>query len=138
MSSTNRERSERAIKNARREFDNALRSFDEGDYAGALKYFQESLEYAVKGVLMAFGVDYPKVHEVGRFLHEVEEKCPQWFVKELPAIAGITDSLARGRPRFRYPYEHPSEESEALAREVRSSVERALRSCESLIRQLFR
>lgn len=133
----NKDRAERAIKNAEREFRNAVVSMAEGDHAGALKYFQECMEYSVKTVLIAYGMDYPKVHEVGRFLYEVREKYPRWFAKEVPAIAGVTDSLARGRPRFRYPYEYPAEEHEAIVKEIHPKVEKALESCKRLIKHLF-
>jgi len=135
--SVNKDRAERAIKNAEREFRNAVMSVAEGDYAGALKYFQECMEYSVKTVLIAYGIDYPKVHEVGRFLYEVKEKYPRWFAKEVPAIAEVTDSLARGRPRFRYPYEYPAEELEAIGKEIHPKVKEALENCKRLIKQLF-
>lgn len=135
--STNKDRAEKAIRSAEREFRNALRSLEEVDYAGALKYFQECSEYAVKAVLIAYGMDYPKVHTVGRFLSEIKEKYPQWFLKQTPAIADVTDSLARGRPKFRYPYEHPTEQFEKTAREIHPLVENALESCRKLIKQLF-
>lgn len=133
----NRERAERAIRSAEREFRNAVGSLEDRDYAGALKYLQECTEYAVKAVLIAFGVDYPKVHAVGRFLYEVKEKYPQWFLEQVQAIAEATDNLARGRPRFRYPYEYPPEEYEATVKEVLPGVEKALESCSKLIKQLF-
>jgi len=135
--STNKERAERAIKSAEREFRNAVSCLDNEDYSGALKYLQECLEYAVKGVLMAYGMDYPKIHAVGRFLFEIEEKCPEWFLKQIPSIAEVTDSLARGRPRFRYPYEHAPEDLKTAAEEILPEAEKALESCRRLIRQLF-
>lgn len=134
---TNRERAERAIKSAEREFRNAAGCLEDEDYAGSLKYLQESMEYAVKAVLMAYGMDYPKIHAVGRFLHEIEEKYPQWFRRRIPTIAEVTDSLARGRPRFRYPYEHPPKQFDAVAKEIFPEAEKALESCRKLIGQLF-
>jgi len=132
----NRERAERAISNARREFENAVKSLEEGDYAGSLKYLQESMEYAVKAVLIAYGVDYPKIQAVGRILYELEEKYPPWFLEEIEAIAEVTDNLARGRPRFRDPYEYPLEQYEAAARETFPKAKKALESCQKL-KELF-
>jgi len=134
---TNKDRAERGIRSAEREFTNAVRSLEEGDHAGALKYFQECSAYAVKAVLMAYGMDYPKVHTVGRFLSEIKEKYPKWFLKEIPDIADVTDSLARGRPNFRYPYERPTEQFKTTAREICPMVEEVLESCRKLVRQLF-
>lgn len=133
----NKERAERAINAAEREFRNAAASMGDGDYVGSLKYLQECMEYAVKAVLIAHGVDYPKIHEVGRFLREIEHKYPQWFVERTDEIAEVTDDLARNRPRFRYPYEYPAGQYEMMAKEILPKVKKALESCRKLIEQLF-
>jgi len=133
----NKDRAKEAIKSAQREFGSAARCLKDEDYVGSLKYLQECMEYAVKAVLIAYGIDYPKIHAVGRFLYEIREKYPQWFLKQMRAVAEVTDNLARGRPRFRYPYEHPPEECETLAKEILPKVKRALENCCKLIEQLF-
>lgn len=133
----NRDWAEKAIRSSEREFRNAVRSLEDEDYAGALKYFQECTEYAVKAVLIAYGMDYPKVHAVGRFLYEIKEKYPRWFLRQISSIADITDSLARGRPKFRYSYEYPTEQFEATVKEIHPTVKKALENCRKLIRQLF-
>jgi HEPN domain-containing protein len=94
------------------------------------------MEYAVKAVLIAYGVDYPKIHAVGRILYELEGKYPLWFLEEIEAIAEVTDNLARGRPRFRDPYEYPLEQYEAVARETFPKAKKALESCQKL-KELF-
>jgi len=91
----------------------------------------------VKAVLIAYGIDYPKIHEVGRLLSGIEGRCPEWFAMEIQDIAEVTDSLARGRPKFRYPYEYPTEEYKDTAMKIRLSVEKMLEKCEKLITQLF-
>jgi len=133
----NRDRAQEAIKSAEREFRSAVTCSEEKDYVGSLKYLQECMEYAVKAVLIAYGIDYPKIHAVGRFLYEIRERYPQWFLKQMQAVAEVTDNLARGRSRFRYPYEHPPEQYETMAREILPKVKKALESCRKLIRQLF-
>jgi len=134
----NKNRAEEAIRSAEREFRNAVTCLGNGDYVGLLKYLQECMEYAVKAVLIAYGMDYPKIHAVGRFLNEIREKYPKWFLKQMQAVAEVTDNLARGRPRFRYPYEHPPEQYETMAKEIFPTVKKALESCQRLIKELFR
>jgi len=133
----NKDRAEKAIKSAQREFRNAVMCLQDKDYVGSLKYLQDCMEYAVKAVLIAYGIDYPKIHAVGRFLYEIREKYPQWFLKQMQAVAEVTDNLARGRPRFRYPYEHPAEHYETVAKAILPKVKKALESCRKLIKQLF-
>ena len=133
----NKDRSKEAIKSAQREFRSAARCLEDEDYVGSLKYLQECMEYAAKAVLIAYGIDYPKIHAVGRFLYEIREKYPRWFLKQMRAVAEVTDDLARGRSRFRYPYEHPPEEYETLAKEILPKAKKALENCRKLIEQLF-
>lgn len=133
----NRERALRAVEAAKREFEEGLMRARGGDQAGALKHFQEATEYAAKAVLVAYGVDYPRIHDVGRFLLTIRDRYPAWFSERADEIARITDDLARGRVRYRYPYEFPPEDYEAMAREAGPLVERALKSCQRLLGELF-
>lgn len=133
----NEARARKAIHDAEREFGNGLRSLNEDDYTGALKYFQESCEYAAKAALIAYGLDYPRIHGVGRFLVENKGRFPKWFGAKVGEMSEVVDGLARGRPKFLYPYEYPQEEHEALAKDMRGRVERVLSDCKKLIDQLF-
>ena len=133
----NKDGAEKALRSAEREFRSAVACLEVKDYVGSLKYLQECMEYSVKAVLIAYGVDYPKIHAVGRFLHEMREKYPRWFLEQIETIAEVADDLARGRSRFRYPYEYPPEQDESTARETLPKVEKALENCRKLIEQLF-
>jgi len=55
----------------------------------------------------------------------------------MQAIAEVTDNLARGRSRFRYPYEHPPEQYETVTKEILLKVKEALESCRKLIKEFF-
>lgn len=134
----NRSRAFRAIRDAERELNNALRSLGEEDYSGALKYLQECSEYAVKAVLVAYGLDYPKVHEVGRFLVENRRMFPAWFKSRVEAIGETADMLARDRPRFRYPYEYESEDLKVFAEKIKPAVEELFQDCKRLVEDLFK
>lgn len=128
---------ERTIRIAEREFRNAVTCREDGDHVGVLKYIQECMEYAVKAVLIAYGMDYPKIHAVGRFLLELKEKYPSWFLLRAPSIAELTDTLSRGRSRFRYPYEYPQEQYRDEAQQTLPEVKDALESCQRLIKEIF-
>ncbi|MGQ9479741.1 MAG: HEPN domain-containing protein [Thermoproteota archaeon] len=135
--SSSEERARKAVRSAEREFRNATECLGEGDYAGALKYLQECVEYAVKAVLIVYGLDYPKAHAVGRFLYEVKDKYPKWFLEQLDVIAETTDDLTRRRPMFRYPYEYPLQEYENMAKESFPKVRKALEYCRRLVAEFF-
>lgn len=132
-----RERARRAVSNATRELRNGEESLAEGDYTGALKYFQEAGEYAAKAVLLALTADYPKVHQVGRFLLEHKGRLPRWFIVGLDKYAEAVDELGRGRLRFRYPYEHLPEAHEELAKRMAPVVKEFIDKVERLISKGF-
>jgi len=134
----NKPRAQEAIKHAERELKNGLRSFDEEDYTGALKYFQECSEYAAKAVLIAYGVDYPKIHGVGRLLIEKEAGFPKWFGSKVEMMAEAVDTLARDRPRFRYPYEYRLKEQKAFAQQMQPKVKELFKNCKKLVNELFK
>ena len=133
----NRARAERAIGDAERELRNGLRSLEERDHTGALKYLQECSEYAAKAVLIAYGIDYPKVYGVGRHLKEYRARFPGWFETKADSIGEFVDALARNRPMFRYHYEYPKGEHKALAEEMRSRVNEIFKDCKRLTDELF-
>jgi len=55
----------------------------------------------------------------------------------LDVIAEITDDLARGRPRFRCPFEYPPQEFENVAKESFPKVEKSLEYCRRLVAEFF-
>lgn len=114
---------------------NAEICLKDGDYAGALKYSQEASEYAVKAVLIAYGLDYPKVHAVGSLILDLA--LPDWFEKEAKSIAETADWLAGNRAKFRYSYEYPPEDFELQARELVPAVRRSFDLCKKLVEELF-
>ncbi len=129
----NADRARGAIRSAERELGSASKSLEDEDWVGALKYLQESMEYAAKAVLIAYGVDYPKVHSVGRFLLEMKGKYPSWFAEQVGSISELVDSLARERPMLRYPYEFVLGEYDALAGELLPKGMKALAKCSRLV-----
>jgi HEPN domain-containing protein len=134
----NKERAEKVLEMALREFKDAVRSFEGKDYVDTLKHLQESSEYLVKAILATYGIDYPKVHKVGFCLLQIKEKLPNWFVKKCEELVDIADELADDRPKFRYPYEYPPEDYKIRAKVAFQRVEKACKNCEELIRKLFK
>ncbi len=73
-----------------------------GDYNFVVRRAQEVVELTLKGALKFLGVEYPKVHDVGRIFEETVKKKVQPFDREtLSAIVRISARLAEDRaPSF--------------------------------------
>lgn len=109
-----------------------------GDYPEAVRYSQEAVELSLKAVLRIFGIEYPKVHDVGDVLFINYDKYPEWFREELDKIRRISSELALKRAPAMYGLElsgkGPSElfgEEDAL--EALSSGKYVYGLCKKLI-----
>jgi len=68
----NREKGEDLIRTAHRIVARDLRgAMDEGDFSMAVRRAQEAVELCLKGALSVLGVEYPKVHDVGKIFTQV-------------------------------------------------------------------
>jgi HEPN domain-containing protein len=137
-------KSEEVINKAERELKNGLESFEERDYIGALKYFQESSVYSVKAVLLACGVDSSRQYGVGKLLIEYKNLFPKWFTDEIDEMAEVVDYLEKNKPKvvvflvsmpMWYMYEYSLEEYEAFAKKIHPKIIKTVDSCIKLVQQ---
>nr|MDO8082796.1 HEPN domain-containing protein [Candidatus Freyarchaeota archaeon] len=80
-------------------------ALSEKDYAGAVRRSQEALELAIKAVLRYLAVEYPKEHDVGAPLTEVEDRLPNYLKERLQDIQELSTELAKVRGPALYGYE---------------------------------
>ncbi len=64
----------------------------------AVRYSQEAVEMALKGVLRAVGIEYPRSHEVSTILFAERQRLPSEVSEKLEELARISSELydARG------------------------------------------
>jgi len=67
--------------------------FEKEAYAYCILQSQEAVELALKSALRLLGVDYPKWHDVGIVLKEIEDKFPDEFKSEIPNLVEISEKL---------------------------------------------
>jgi HEPN domain-containing protein len=100
---TNREEGEKLIKEAESIFRRDLTSsMDASDWNLAVRRAQEVVETALKGALRIFGVEYPKVHDVGEiFAEQARRKIESMDENTIKRIREISKWLAKERvPSF--------------------------------------
>jgi len=90
------------LERARSRLTDAESAFKRGDYPETVRYSQEAVELSLKAVLRIFGIEYPKVHDVGDILYVNMDKYPEWFRNEIDNIREISRELALKRAPAMY------------------------------------
>jgi len=90
------------LNRARSRLIDAEAALERGDYPETVRYSQEAVELSLKAVLRIFGIEYPKVHDVGDILYINIDKYPEWFKSELDRIREISRELALKRAPAMY------------------------------------
>lgn len=93
------------IFRSQRCLEEAKLALTEKDYAGAVRRSQEALELALKATLRYLAVEYPREHDVGGTLTEVEDRIPAYLREKLQEIQELSTELARVRGPALYGYE---------------------------------
>lgn len=68
---SNRESSEDLLRGAERYLDFLVEVYQRGEWNIAVRTGQDVVELALKGLLKRIGIEYPKVHDVGRYVVEI-------------------------------------------------------------------
>ncbi len=64
------------------------------EHPDVVRYSQECVEFCLKAALRFAGVDYPREHDVGDVLTDVEERFPKWFRAHIEELAKVSRNLA--------------------------------------------
>src|SRR2546425_4820350 len=84
------------------------------DYPDAVRFSQEAVELSLKAALRAYGVEYPKEHDVGGVLRSVRERYPKWFQEKIDELAEVSGDLASKRALAMYGLEAAGKSSSEL------------------------
>ena len=127
-------RAKRCLKEARM-------ALEDGDAPGVVRRSQEALELAVKAVLRALTIEYPRVHDVSDVLQECRSRFPAWFRDAIDELATISSELALARGPSMYGDEErgiPASElfSRVYAEEALRKAEKVLELCSKLAENL--
>jgi len=71
--------------------------YEAQSWADVVRESQEIVELALKGLLRAYGVEPPRVHDVSALLIAERERLPSTLHKQLPRLASISRDLRRDR-----------------------------------------
>lgn len=71
--------------------------FEEQSWADVVRESQEIVELALKGLLRAFGIEPPRIHDVADVLLAERERLPKALLPKLERLAAASRALRRDR-----------------------------------------
>lgn len=69
--------------------------FEHQSWADVVRESQEVVELALKGLLRAYGVEPPRIHDVSEILIAEQKRFPEGLQEELDDLASISRNLRR-------------------------------------------
>ena len=130
-----------ALRRAKRWLQGARRALEDGRWDDVVYASQMAVEHSAKGVLLAFGIEFPKVHDVSPALRLLPSRgrLPEWFASQLEELAEDVLELARLRAIASYGYEMGVDENyfKEYAPEALKKAEKHYTACTNLLKEVF-
>ena len=130
-----------ALQRARRWLRGAQVALEDGRWDDAVYASQMCSEHGAKAVLISFGIDFPKKHDVSSAFATLSARpgLPAWFTSKVDTIVGILGELASERAMAGYGFEEgiDAEYFKDYAPEAVRKAENALGLCSRLVKSLF-
>lgn len=122
--------------------DQALMSFERGNYPLSVRRAQECVELSLKAVLRSIATEYPREHDISKALEMLKDKFPDWFSFKIPEFIRISRDLSKKRGPAMYGYEaelRPASDifSKKDAEEALKSAREVFNACNKLMKEIF-
>ena len=130
------------LNRAERWLQGAVRAFEDKRWDDVVYSSQMTLELSTKAILMLFGIDYPKEHDVSSVLVQLadREDIPKWFKDKVPSISDAVAELAELRGLAGYGFE-PGMDAEYFKDYAPEALKRARETfehCSRLLEELLK
>jgi HEPN domain-containing protein len=101
---THKEMAKGLLRQAESSLESAKRAADDGNWAFAVRTSQDASELSIKALLLATGDEPPKVHDLGKALHENRDDLQKLGLdgSEVHKMARMARSLAEDRSKSLY------------------------------------
>jgi HEPN domain-containing protein len=130
----------KALNRARRWYQGAIRAFEDERWDDVIYSYEMAVEQALKGILILYGIEYPKKHDISNLLLILEEmEVPDFFSKKIDNYAQILNILVKkcGPAAYGYVEGIKKEDFKEDAINLRPNVEEILENCERLFDQFI-
>jgi HEPN domain-containing protein len=119
------------ILNAEGSYDQAIYSYEKGNYSLAVRRAQECVELSLKALLRFSGIEYPKDHDVGEVLLKEKGKFTEDLQTKVEYFASVSSDLARKRGPALYGYEKELRPPSSLF--AKEDAEQALKDAKNIL-----
>jgi len=105
------------LKRSRRCLEEAENALKDGDYPMAIRRSQESIEPAIKGILRAASIEFPREDDVSDALINAQWKeigSPGWFIDRVDGMARIMREITPKRGPAMYGFEKEMKPAKTL------------------------
>ena len=132
----NYETANEALKRARRWHQGSIRALEDQRWDDVVYSYEMAVEQALKAILILYGIEYPKKHDISNiYLSLKNKKVPEFFSKNIDNHAKILNILVKKRGPAAYGYVEGINKNEFMkdAKNLKQDVENILNECEQLL-----
>ena len=132
----NYETANEALKRARRWYQGSIRAIEDQRWDDVVYSYEMAVEQALKAILILYGIEYPKKHDISNiYLSLKNKKVPEFFSKNVDNHAKILNILVKKRGPAAYGYVEGINKNEFMedAKNLKQDVENILNECEQLL-----
>jgi len=132
----NYETANEALKRARRWYQGSIRALEDQRWDDVVYSYEMAVEQALKAILILYGIEYPKKHDISNiYLSLKNKKVPEFFSKNIDNHAKILNILVKKKGPAAYGYVEGINKNEFMkdAKNLKQDVENILNECEQLL-----
>lgn len=130
-----------ALERGLRWLQGARRALEDARWDDVVFASQMAVELSSKSVMLAFGVEFPKQHDVSGVFRELSLRkgIPPWFSSMIDKLADNITQLAEVRSLAGYAYEEKIDREyfKDYARTACDSAKHHLNACKRLLKEIF-
>ena len=116
---------------------NAIRAYEDERWNDVVFSYEMAVEQALKAILILFGIEYPKIHNISKFYMSINKNnIPKWFVNNMDLHAKTLKELIKLRGIAAYGYVEglTKDDFKEDANKFKDSVIKVIDDCKNLIK----
>lgn len=132
----NAETTRKGIERAKRWYQSAIRALEDERWDDAIYSYEMAIEQALKAILILYGIEYPKRHDISNILIQLKQKdIPNFFSDKLDLYANLLTDLVNKRRIAAYGYIEgiSKEKFKEDAISLKDTIKEVLNICERVL-----
>ena len=125
------------LKRGEQWYQNAIQAYKDERWNDVVFSYEMAVEQALKAILILFGIEYPKIHNISKFYLNINKNnIPKWFVNNMDLHAKTLKELVKLRGSAAYGYVEglTKDDFKEDANTFKDSVIKVIDDCKNLIK----